>query len=82
MNFIFLTYEVIIVMMILTIWKQLSKTLKDSVSLISAYEIVKDAHEDGRSVVTQACPTLCEPWTVAHQAPLSMAFSRQEHRSG
>ena len=21
------------------------------------------------------------PWTVAHQAPLSMAFSRQEHRS-
>ena len=22
------------------------------------------------------------PWTVAHQAPLSMGFSRQEHRSG
>ena len=22
------------------------------------------------------------PWTVAHQAPLSMGFSRQEYRSG
>ena len=22
------------------------------------------------------------PWTVAHQAPLSMGFSRQEHCSG
>ena len=22
------------------------------------------------------------PWTVAHQAPLSMEFSRQEYRSG
>ena len=25
---------------------------------------------------------LCDPWTVAHQAPLSMRFSRQEHWSG
>ena len=25
---------------------------------------------------------LCCSWTVAHQAPLSMEFSRQEHRSG
>ena len=23
--------------------------------------------------------TLCEPWTVARQAPLSMEFSGQEH---
>ena len=22
------------------------------------------------------------PWTVAHEAPLAMEFSRQEHRSG
>ena len=27
-------------------------------------------------------PTLCDPWTVAHQAPLSMEFSRQEYWSG
>ena len=25
---------------------------------------------------------LVTPWTVARQAPLSMGFSRQEHRSG
>ena len=30
----------------------------------------------------QSCPTLCDPWTVAHQAPLSMEFSRQEYWSG
>ena len=28
--------------------------------------------------VVQSCPTLLDPWTAAHQAPLSMAFSRQE----
>ena len=32
--------------------------------------------------VTQACPTLSTPWTVAHQTPLSMGFSRQEYWSG
>ena len=30
------------------------------------------------SEVAQSCPTLCDPWTVAHQAPPSMGFSRQE----
>ena len=30
----------------------------------------------------QSCLTLCDPWTVAHQAPLSMRFSRQEYWSG
>ena len=46
-------------------------------------------------LVAQSCPTLCDPmdslrphglfetpWTVAHQAPLSMGFSRQEYWSG
>ena len=33
-------------------------------------------------VVTQSCPTLCDPRTVAHQAPLSMGFSKQEYWSG
>ena len=32
--------------------------------------------------VTQSCLTLATPWTVAHQAPLSMEFSRQECWSG
>ena len=31
------------------------------------------------SVVAQTCPPLCDlQWTVAHQTPLSMKFSRQE----
>ena len=34
------------------------------------------------SEFAQSCPTLCDPWTVAHQAPPSMGFSRQEYWSG
>ena len=30
----------------------------------------------------QSCTTLWNPWTVAHHAPLSMEFSRQEYWSG
>ena len=30
----------------------------------------------------QACLTLCTLWTVVHQAPLSMGFSRQEYWNG
>ena len=30
----------------------------------------------------QSCTTLYTPWTVAHQAPLSMELSRQEYWSG
>ena len=33
-------------------------------------------------LATQLCPTLATLWTVAHQAPLSMGFSRQEYWSG
>ena len=30
----------------------------------------------------QSCLTLCDPWTIAGRAPLSMGFSRQEYWSG
>ena len=30
----------------------------------------------------QSCLTFCYLWTVAHQAPLSMGFSREEYQSG
>ena len=34
-------------------------------------------------LVTQLCPTLCDPMNcIAHWAPPSMGFSRQEHWSG
>ena len=42
--------------------------------------IHKDGH--GGGLVTKSCPTLLTPWTVAHQASLSMEFSRQEYWSG
>ena len=32
-------------------------------------------------VCVQLCPTLFKLWTEAHQAPLSMGFSRQEYGS-
>ena len=30
----------------------------------------------------QSCLTLCNMWTVVHQIPLSMGFSRQQHWNG
>ena len=33
-------------------------------------------------MVANLCPTRVTPWTIAHQAPLPMGFSRQEHLSG
>ena len=38
--------------------------------------------EKVRVLVAQWCLTLCDPMAVAHQAPLSMELSRQEHWSG
>ena len=32
-------------------------------------------------LVTESCPTLATPWTVALQAPLSMGFPRQKYGS-
>ena len=33
---------------------------------------------NNKMLVIQLCPTLCDPWTVAHQALPSMGFTRQE----
>ena len=35
-----------------------------------------------KELVAQLYPTSANPWTVAHQAPLSMEFSRQEYWNG
>ena len=37
---------------------------------------------ESESEVAQSRLTLCDPWTLAHQAPPSMGFSRQEYWSG
>ena len=39
-------------------------------------------YEKKKVLVAQSYTTLCNPWTVAHQAPLSMEFSRQKYWSG
>ena len=36
----------------------------------------------GDGLAAESCPTLCDPWAVACQAPLSMGFPRQEYWSG
>ena len=36
----------------------------------------------GDNLVTKLSPTLKSPWTIAHQASLSMVFSRQGYWSG
>ena len=36
-----------------------------------------DCEREREREVTQLCLTLCDPWIVAYQAPLSMGFSRQ-----
>ena len=43
---------------------------------------INKIQSESESEVTQSCPTVCDPWTVAHQAPPSMGFSRQEYWSG
>ena len=43
----------------------------------SSYRLKEES--ESHSVVSDSCLT---PWTVAHQAPLPMEFSRQEHRRG
>ena len=34
------------------------------------------------SLITELCPTLCDPMDCSPQAPLCIGFSRQEYRSG
>ena len=63
-------------------------TSKEMLSRSAIKPFVQGLHEHGKSFCTpkmlllfsvaQSCPTLATPWTVAHQAPLSMGFSRQD----
>ena len=41
-----------------------------------------EKERERESEVAQSCQTLCDSQTVAHQAPPSMGFSRQEYWSG
>ena len=37
------------------------------------------AYCPGGGLVAKLCPTLATPWTVAHQAALSMGFPKQKY---
>ena len=36
----------------------------------------------GGGLITKSCPAFAIPWTIAHQDPLSMGFSKQEYWRG
>ena len=49
----------------------------DVANLISGYSAFsKSSLKEVKVLVTQSCPIIVIPWTVACQAPLSMGFSR------
>ena len=52
---------------------------KDSWEIPSQDADLKHLH--GGGLVAKLCPTLATPWTVAHQAALSVGFPRQEYWS-
>ena len=72
------------------IWDTLEKNLNSHMNCAQRFDgphgqIIKGRQKNGVFVcvlVTQSCLTLCNPHTVAHQASLSMEFSRQEYWSG
>ena len=39
-------------------------------------QLFTDQSYSGGDLVTKSCPTFAAPWTIAHQVPLSMKFSR------
>ena len=49
---------------------------------ICIFFIFTDPLVEVEVLLIQSCRLFATPWTVAHQAPLSMGFSRQEYWSG
>ena len=48
---------------------------------VGCHFLLQSMKVKSESEVAQLCPTLCDPWTVALQAPPSMGFFRQEYWS-
>ena len=65
-------------------WCTLSKQkVNNTITLVShPLSDVCQPSEKVRVLVSQSCPTLCDPIVCSPQAPLSMGFSRQEYWSG
>ena len=49
---------------------------------VGCHFLLQCVKAESESDVAQSCLTLSDPWTAAHQAPLSMGPSRQEYWSG
>ena len=49
---------------------------------VGCHFLLQSMKVKSESEVTQSCPTLSGPWTVAYRAPRSMRFPRQEYWSG
>ena len=59
-----------------------SHALLSHEDLCSSCESQSYSFSSMKVFVAQSCQTLCQPWTVVHQAPLSTGFSRQGYWSG
>ena len=60
-----------------------SSGLQKLIERQQGHVVSKVSREGCCCLVAKLCPTLLpSPWTVAHQAPLSMGFPRQEYWSG
>ena len=59
-----------------------SKLGKEYIKAVCCYSAYLTYMQRGAGLVTKSCLTLAIPWTVAHQAPLSVGFPRQECWSG
>ena len=68
-HWVFITSSQVVVLLLVVLWPHFEE--QGSITLMKV-----------KSDVTQSCPTLCDPWTVACQAPPSKGFSRQDHWSG
>ena len=55
---------------------------REGLTYTSEHLSVPECHWHVCVLLAQSCLTLCDPWTVACKAPLSMGFSGQEYWSG
>ena len=57
-------------------------TLAESLKSLSHFMCVCVCVYSGAGLVAKSCPILATPWTVAHQAPLTLGFPKREYWSG
>ena len=66
----------------IAVCKSVLRSVRLTVPVTPSFKVVFQIILILHSEVTQLCPTLCNPWTVAHQAPQPMGLSRHKYWSG